>query len=86
MADVFATIVTPAAYQQDAIDLAQGQAAFQAGRTTDPNGAPPATHYLASGFLAEEIRDAFANDPRFVVSDQPWRAVCQSMGLFAIVS
>lgn len=85
MADVFATIVVPASMQAEAIAMAEGHAGFLAGKTTDPNGAPPATHYLASGQMPEEIVQKFRDDARFTVSDQSWRTVCASMGLFGIV-
>lgn len=85
MADVFATLVTPAAHQADAIALAEDAAGFLAGKTTDPNGAPPATHFLASGQMPEAIVQKFRDDARFTVSDQSWRTVCASMGLFGIV-
>lgn len=86
MADVFATVVTPDAYKADALVMAQGSMAFSAGFTTDPSGTPPVTHWLASGYIPEEIRDAFANDARFTVSDQPWRTVAESMGLVRVIA
>jgi hypothetical protein len=85
MADVFATIVAPDQYKVDALILAQGSMDFSGGKTTNPNGSPPATHWLSSGYIPEAVKTAFLNDARFTVSDLNWRSVCTSMGLFAIV-
>lgn len=84
------TLVTPAALRQDAITLANGTATFLGAKTTDPNGAPPATHYLSSGLVGEfgipqSVVDAFLADARFVVSFKSWQDTCLDMGLFNIV-
>jgi hypothetical protein len=59
MADVFKTIIVKAADQVAAQNTAAtvpgGEGMFQAGLTTDPAGAPPATHYISSGYMPEEI-------------------------------
>lgn len=50
MADVFATMIVPAADQTAAQDICPG--AFTTGLSAD--GLPPATNYIASGYVPEE--------------------------------
>jgi hypothetical protein len=79
--DVFATIVAPAEHQQAAIALSEGTCGFSAAFTTDPQGAPPATHFISSGYIPQEIVTAFQADARFTVSADRWTVVAASMGL-----
>ncbi len=58
--DIFATIIVPAAQAQSARDAAAqipgGEGMFTAGLS--PTGAEPATHYIASGWVPEELVQA----------------------------
>jgi len=63
MADIFATIIVTAAQAQAARDAAAsipgGEGMFTAGLS--PTGAEPATHYISSGAVPQEIVEAVAD-------------------------
>jgi len=73
MADVFATVLTPDIYKAAAIELADGAMNFSPGFSA--TGIAPATHWMNSGMIPQNIRDIFAGDDRFSVTALPWREV-----------
>jgi hypothetical protein len=83
--NVFATIVVPEEHRDDALVLAAGTMNMLPQFTTNPSATPPPTHRMNSGYIPEEVRNAFAADGRFVVSDQPWEDVATSLGLVKVV-
>ena len=59
------------AQQVSAID-GEPTCGFLSEWTSDPDGAPPPTHFLASGFIPEEAAAAMAADTRFLLSEEKW--------------
>jgi len=81
MADIFATIIVTAAKAQAARDAAAaipgGECMFTAGLS--PTGAEPATHYISSGSVPQEIVEAVAD--LVEVSELPPAEAMQAAGL-----
>ena len=80
MTDVFATIIVSAAQAQAARDAAAqipgGEGMLTAGLSA--TGAEPATHYIASGWMPEELVQALS---MCSVSDLPPAEVIEQAGL-----
>jgi hypothetical protein len=77
MADIFMTIrvkaVDQTAAQNTAATVDGCAGMFTVGFTTDPAGAYPCTHYLASGWVPEELQAVMwpsAADISYVPADQ----------------
>ena len=77
MADVFRTIVIPAAQQAATQEIAPD--CFTTGLSAD--GTEPATHYIASGHLPLEQADAIALLAGVDVSEEDPFAVMARLGL-----
>ena len=80
MADVFRTIIVPAEQQQAAQEIAPG--CFTTGLSAD--GAEPATHYIASGYLPVDQVDAIALLAGVGVSEEEPFAVMARLGLHMV--
>ena len=77
MADVFRTLVVPAAQQAAAQEIAPD--CFTTGLSAD--GTAPATHYIASGHLPVDQADAIALLAGVDVSEEEPFAVMARLGL-----
>lgn len=53
--------------------------------TTDPAGAPPATHLMSSGKCEQAAIDSLATDSRVTMQDLPWRDMATQLGLTRVV-
>ena len=88
MSDTFATIVVTAATQVEAQTIAAeypgGAGMFTTG--CSPDGQPPATAYISSGYIDEGIPPALAEVPGIVISDQPPFVVLADLGLALVTS
>jgi len=82
----FATVIIAAADQEAAQADFPGH--FDIGYTTDPDGAPPATHYVDSGYWYDTELDQIVNDVAWpkTVKFGDAQAAISSMGLVRVVT
>lgn len=83
MSDVFRTLIVEAAYQQEAVDVADeyegGQGMFQT--PLSPSGLSPATDYISSGYMSQELVDALSEVDGMYSSDEAPFVALNSLGL-----
>lgn len=73
MTQVAVTVFAPIAIQSEAIQMSvvdgQAQCSFAGRATTDPLGIIGPTHCVCSGWMDESVKNAYAADLRFLLSN-----------------